>query len=67
MNKAIPNKRKDTLYIIRRVEVEGLLGRELSRAEWKQAKRMFTDNDELWACVDATLMLIVDEIGKQKI
>ena len=67
MNSAKPNRFKAVLYLVKRVEVEGLLGRELSRAEWKLAKSMFMNDKELWMRVDDTLMLIVDEIGKQRI
>lgn len=67
MNKAKPNPYKAVIYLVKRVEVEGLLGRELSRAEWKLAKNMFMNDKELWMRVDDTLMLIADEIGKQRI
>lgn len=67
MNKAKPNPYKAVIYLVKRVEVEGLLGRELSRSEWKLAKSMFMNDKELWMRVDDTLMLIADEIGKQRI
>jgi hypothetical protein len=67
MNSAKPSSFKAVIYLVKRVEVEGLLGRELSRAEWKLAKSMFMNDKELWLRVDDTLMLIADEIGKQKI
>ena len=67
MNSAKPSSFKAVIHLVKRVDIEGLLGRELSRAEWKLAKSMFMNDKELWMRVDDTLMLIVDEIGKQKI
>lgn len=57
----------DIVNLVRREELAGLLGRDLSRFEWTTAKRMIMRDKDLWAHIDSTLMLIVDEIGKQKI
>lgn len=59
--------RGDVMYLLRRDEMAGLLGRDLTTSEWTKTKRMLTRDKELWASVDAILMQVVDEIGKEKI
>lgn len=57
----------DIVNLVRREELAGLFGRELTRFEWTRAKRMIMRDKDLWAQIDSTLMLIVDEISEQKI
>jgi hypothetical protein len=59
--------RGDVMYLLRRDEMVGLLGRDLTTSEWTKAKRMLYKDRELWDYIDDTLMMIVDEIRKEKI
>lgn len=57
----------DMIRLVYRGDVVGLIGRELTRAEWTKAKRIIMGDKALWECVDSALMMIVDEIGGVKI
>ena len=59
--------RGDVVNLLRKEEMSGLLGRDITSPEWTKAKRMIMRDKELWTCVDSVLMMIVDEIGNKKI
>jgi hypothetical protein len=59
--------RGDVVNLLRKNEMSGLLGRDITSPEWTKAKRMIMRDKELWTCVDSVLMMIVDEIGNKKI
>ena len=59
--------RGDVVNLLRKNEMSGLLGRDITSPEWTKAKRMIMLDKELWTCVDSVLMMIVDEIGNKKI
>jgi hypothetical protein len=59
--------RGDVVNLLRKEEMSGLFGRDITSSEWTKAKRMIMRDKELWTCVDSVLMMIVDEIGKEKI
>ena len=59
--------RGDVINPLRKEEMSGLLGREITSPEWTKAKRMVMRDKELWTCVDSVLMMIVDEVGKERI
>ena len=57
----------DVVHLLRKEELTGLIGRELTKSEWTKAKRILMADREMWACIDSTFMLIVDEIRREKI
>lgn len=57
----------DVVHLLRKEELVGLVGRELTKPEWTKAKRILMADRDMWACVDSTLMLIVDEIRRERI
>lgn len=59
--------RGDVVNLLRKEEMSGILGRDITSSEWTKAKRMLNQDKDMWACIDSTLMLIVDEIRKEKI
>jgi hypothetical protein len=59
--------RGDVVNLLRKEEMSGLLGRDITSSEWTKAKRMLNQDTDMWACIDSTLMCIVDEIRKEKI
>ena len=59
--------RGDVINLLRKEEMSGLLGRDITSPEWTKAKRMVMRDKELWTCVDSVLMMIVDEIRKERI
>jgi len=59
--------RGDVVNLLRKEEMSGLLGRDITSSEWTKAKRIINRDKELWTCVDSVLMMIVDEIGKERL
>lgn len=59
--------RGDVVNLLRKEEMSGLLGRDITSSEWTKAKRMVMRDKELWTCVDSVLMMVVDEIGKERL
>jgi hypothetical protein len=59
--------RGDVVNLLRKEEMSGLLGRDITSPEWTKAKRIVMRDKELWTCVDSVLMMIVDEIGKERL
>jgi hypothetical protein len=58
--------RGDVVNLLRKEEMSGLLGRSITSSEWTKAKRMIMRDLNLWARIDDTLMLILDEVRKEK-
>jgi hypothetical protein len=59
--------RGNVVNLLRKEEMSGLLGRDITSSEWTKAKRIINRDKELWTCVDSVLMMIVDEIGKERL
>lgn len=59
--------RGSVVNLLRKEEMSGLLGRDITSSEWTKAKRMVMRDKELWTCVDSVLMMVVDEIGKERL
>lgn len=59
--------RGDVVNLLRKEEMSGLLGRDITSPEWTKVKRMIMSDKELWATVDSLLMMLVDYIGKEKL
>ena len=59
--------RGDVINLLRKEEMSGLLGRDITSSEWTKAKRMVMRDKELWTCVDSVLMMIVDEVRKERL
>jgi len=58
--------RGDVVNLLRKEEMSGLLGRDITSPEWTKAKRIIMRDKNLWSCIDDTLMGILDEIRKEK-
>jgi hypothetical protein len=58
--------RGDVVNLLRKEEMSGLLGRDITSSEWTKAKRTIMRDLNLWSCIDDTLMGILDEIRKEK-
>jgi hypothetical protein len=59
--------RGDVVNLLRKEEMSGLLGRDITSSEWTKTKRMLNRDKDMWAYIDSTLMSILDEIRKEKI
>jgi hypothetical protein len=59
--------RGDVVNLLRKEEMSGLLGRSITSSEWTKTKRMLNQDKDMWACIDSTLMLILDEIREEKL
>lgn len=59
--------RGDVINLLRKEEMSGLLGRDITSPEWTKVKRMVMRDKELWTCVDSVLMMIVDEVRKERL
>jgi hypothetical protein len=59
--------RGDVVNLLRKEEMSGLLGRDITSSEWTKTKRMLNRDKDMWTCIDSTLMCILDEIRKEKI
>jgi hypothetical protein len=59
--------RGDVVNLLRKEEMSGLLGRDITSSEWTKTKRMLNQDKDMWACIDSTLMLILDEIREEKL
>jgi hypothetical protein len=59
--------RGNVVNLLRKEEMSGLLGRDITSSEWTRTKRIINRDKELWTCVDSVLMMIVDEIGKERL
>lgn len=59
--------RGNVVNLLRKEEMSGLLGRDITSSEWTKTKRMLNRDKDMWACIDSTLMSILDEIRKEKI
>jgi hypothetical protein len=58
--------RGNVVTLLRKDEVSGLLGRDITSSEWTLVKRMIIRDKELWACLDSILMIVVEQLGKEK-
>jgi hypothetical protein len=58
--------RGSVVNLLRKEEMSGLLGRDITSSEWTKAKRIIMRDQNLWSCVDDTLMLILNEIREEK-
>lgn len=58
--------RGDVVNLLRKEEMSGLLGRDITSSEWTKAKRIIMRDLNLWSRIDDTLMGILDEIRKEK-
>jgi len=58
--------RGNVFTLLRRGEVDTLLGREITLSEWTLVKRVIIRDKELWACLDSILMIVVEQLGKEK-
>jgi hypothetical protein len=59
--------RGNVVNLLRKEEMSGLLGRDITSSEWTKTKRMLNQDKDMWACIDSTLMLILDEIREEKL
>lgn len=58
--------RGNVVTLLRKDEMSGLLGRDITSSEWTLVKRVIIRDKELWACLDSILMIVVDQLGKEK-
>jgi hypothetical protein len=58
--------RGNVFTLLRRGEVDTLLGREITLSEWTLVKRLIMRNKELWACLDSTLVMVSEQLGEEK-
>jgi len=58
--------RGNVVTLLRKDEMSGLLGRDITSSEWTLVKRVIIRNKELWACLDSILMIVVEQLGKEK-
>ena len=58
--------RGNVFTLLRRNEVDTLLGREITLSEWTLVKRLIMRDKELWACLDSTLVIVKEQLGKEK-
>ena len=58
--------RGNVVTLLRKDEVSGLLGRDITSSEWTLVKRMIIRDKELWACLDSIPMIVVEQLGKEK-
>jgi hypothetical protein len=58
--------RGNVFTLLRRNEVDTLLGREITLSEWTLVKRLIMRDKELWACLDSTLVMVKEQLGKEK-
>jgi len=58
--------RGNVVTLLRKDEMSGLLGRDITSSEWTLVKRVIIRDKELWACLDSILMIVVEQLGKEK-
>jgi len=58
--------RGNVVTLLRKDEMSGLLGRDITSSEWTLVKRVIIRDKELWTCLDNMLMIVVDQLGKEK-